>query len=122
MGPYEEYVDDLASLMEESTMDEPDDADNSKKGPSSQQKAEIHRRIKEHQRSQERADKAIKLIDKEKSEIHAYFFENPTDYSPVKSRRLIELNTLMEDHEKTWLTAQEEIEVLRCQSEGETLT
>ncbi|MBT4857298.1 ABC-F family ATP-binding cassette domain-containing protein [Candidatus Uhrbacteria bacterium] len=122
MGPYEEYVDDLASLMEESTMDEPDDADNSKKGPSSQQKAEIHRRIKEHQRPQERADKAIKLIDKEKSEIHAYFFENPTDYSPVKSRRLIELNTLMEDHEKTWLTAQEEIEVLRCQSEGETLT
>ena len=112
MGSYEDYVDDLTSLMEASLLE--DGASSTDLTPGlSEQKAELHTRIKEHQRSQERTNKQVKVLDKEKSEILAYFFENPTDYSPSKSQRLTQLDETLTALEKDWLRDEESINALR---------
>ncbi|NQV90060.1 ABC-F family ATP-binding cassette domain-containing protein [Candidatus Uhrbacteria bacterium] len=113
MGTYEEYVDDLSSVMEDSLTEKQDES--SLSNLSIQDRTEIHTRIREHQRSQERTTKQMETLDREKSEILGYFFENPMDYSPSKSQRLSELNDQLEILEKTWLSNQEQIDTLRCE-------
>lgn len=113
MGTYEEYVDNLASLME---LDLEEDAPTARPtGLSQAERAEHQTRIKEHQRSQERLNKQIKTLDQEKSAILAYFFDNPTDYAPSKSQRLAELNEQLMDLEKRWLKDQESIDAMRAE-------
>ena len=82
------------------------------------QRSEYHAQIKEHQRSQERLNKQISQLDKEKSTILAYFFEHPTDYSPTKSQRLDELTQQLTDLERQWLFDQEQIDTLRSHVES----
>jgi ATP-binding cassette, subfamily F, member 3 len=113
LGSYENYVDDVAALMEAET--EVDDTENAFSILSSQMRAELHTRIKEFQRSQERAGKLIKKLEIEKSEIHAYFFEHPTDYAPPKAQRLGVINEELEELEITWLKDQEQIDAFREQ-------
>jgi ATP-binding cassette, subfamily F, member 3 len=115
MGSYEDYVDDLSALAEASILEETVTNKKSSGSPSSVRRVEIHTRIKECQRSQERINKKVNSADKEKSEILAYFFENPTDYSPAKSQRLAELDEELESHEKQWLIDQEQIDKLRSE-------
>ena len=57
----------------------------------------------------------MKKLDREKSEILAFFFENPTDYDPIRSQRLAELNEQLVSYEKLWLQDQEYIDTLRSQ-------
>ncbi len=119
MGTYEEYVDDLSVLMDESA-----DAllplltKEGVGGRSGAERAELQRRLKEHQRAQERINKQINTLDKERSEILAYFFENPMDYSPSKSQRLGEIDEELVPIEKSWLAEQEEIDLLRQKIHG----
>lgn len=120
MGNYEEYVDTLTALMEISIDEEKPSSNMNNLGI--QERAEFHTQIKEHQRSQERTEKRMKILDTEKSAILAYFFENPTDYSPSKSQRLAELNELLDELEKKWLKAQEQIDELRLKLEDAPLT
>ena len=115
LGSYQDYVDDLADLTESSL--EERDVLQEQAGLSSEVRAEMHTRIKEHQRSQDRLDKQLKELDREKSSILAYFFENPTDYSPVKSQRLDELTQELSQLEKRWLHDQEQIDGLRLKLE-----
>ncbi|MCR4314598.1 MAG: ATP-binding cassette domain-containing protein [Candidatus Uhrbacteria bacterium] len=112
MGTYEEYVDDLTSLMElDLEQDAPMVAHESEL--TQEKRAEHQTRIKEHQRSQERLNKQMKALDHEKSDILAYFFDNPTDYAPSKSQRLAELDEELSVLEKRWLKDQEMIDGLR---------
>ncbi|MFC1787913.1 ABC-F family ATP-binding cassette domain-containing protein [Patescibacteria group bacterium] len=115
MGSYEEYVDDLIVLMEESIQIQADGDQTDQDKHSSVQRRELHTRVKEHKRSQERTNKQIKKIDKEKSEIMSYFFENPTDYSPPKAERLANLNKELTALEKQWIEDQESIDSLRLE-------
>ena len=46
----------------------------------------------------------MKKLDREKSDILAFFFENPTDYSPEKNRRLAELGEELAIAEREWLS------------------
>lgn len=108
MGTYEEYVEDLAELME-ANLDQHSELESNR----SPQRAEYQARVKEHQRSQARTDKKMKLLDKEKSDILAYYFENPTDYAPAKAQRLKELSQEIEELEKQWIKDQEAIDQLR---------
>ena len=116
MGSYEEYVDDLVDAMESSLGQTPADSAPGS-SLSSERRTELHTQIREHQRKQERLDKKMRACDKERSEILAYFFENPTDYSPVKTQRLAELDEEMEEHELSWLSAQESIDLCRTELE-----
>ncbi|MBT5807975.1 ABC-F family ATP-binding cassette domain-containing protein [Candidatus Uhrbacteria bacterium] len=118
MGSYVDYVDDLVELMEASVVEQLDGTQSTSSSLSTDQRSEIHTRVKEHQRSQQRIDKQVTKLDKEKSEILAYFFENPTDYAPAKATRLAELNTLLDDLEKDWLNDQEGIDQLRDELDG----
>ncbi len=114
MGSYEDYVDDLTSLMESSLLE--DSASDSQPDTlGSLERVELHARIKEHQRSQERTNKQIKELDVEKSEILKFFFDNPTDYSPHRAQRLSELDDKLTSLEKLWILAQEQIDTLRSQ-------
>jgi ATP-binding cassette, subfamily F, member 3 len=113
MHSYQEYVDDLSELMGAQT--EESSSMLSSKGHLNQDRTELYTRIKEHQRSQARFNKKISLLDKEKSEILAYFFENPTDYSPTKSQRLAHLNEELARLEKSWLGDQKQIDSLRTE-------
>lgn len=112
MHSYAEYIDDLLALQH-SSVSESDAEHSVRNGLNSQQRTELHTRIKEHQRSQERGNKRIKELDREKSEILAYFFDNPTDYSPTKSQRLSELEEELMNLETQWLKDQEKIEEYR---------
>ena len=55
-------------------------------------------------------------LDKEKSNILAFFFENPLDYDPEKSRRLGEIEEAYADLEKQWFSSQEDVEAAKHSS------
>ena len=117
MGSYEDYVENLGVLMQEETVLDENKQEN-KTLLSTMQRGEYYVRIKEYQRSQEKIDKKMKEIDKEKSAILAYFFEYPTEYAPSKSQRLEELTEQLSDLEKQWLNDQEQIEDIRSKLEN----
>jgi ATP-binding cassette subfamily F protein 3 len=87
VGTYEEYVADLAEIVE------PVDVAAEK---TAQAKAEANALQKEARRRADREKQKLAILEKEKSEILAYFFENPTDYAPAKATRLKELDELIE--------------------------
>ena len=99
MGSYEDYVTDLPSIAEE-TAHEPIDTSVSEDAHAKREETLL---AKERRRLQQRLEEKIAALDKEKSKILAYFFENPTDYAPEKARRLSELNEEMEQVENEWL-------------------
>jgi len=110
-GTYEEYVDDLRDLMEEDArqavgVGAPADPRASAKP---KQSREQHLLIKEKRKEQDRLQKQIDALDKEKSSILAYFFENPTDYAPEKSARLSEVTREMGYLEDSWMNLEEAI-------------
>lgn len=108
-GTYEDYVNDLAHAV----APEPEAETAIDRAEMTKLKAEARLLLKEKQRAQDKLTTVIDKLDKEKSAILAYFFENPTDYATEKSRRLIELNDELQQQEKVWLKLQEEIEQLR---------
>lgn len=110
VGTYEEYVSDLAHTIEPEAEDDKTDA---KKGEHAKLRAEQRLLLREKQRAQDRLSNEVDKLDKEKSAILAYFFENPTDYASEKSRRLIEVDEELLRLERQWLRLQEEIDELR---------
>ena len=108
-GTYEEYVSDVAAI----TLEESDDSEQKPDKLSATAYAERKALIKEKERALLRLQKQVDELDKEKSAILAFFFENPTDYSPEKSRRLDELNDELPRLEERWLALHQEIDTLK---------
>jgi ATP-binding cassette subfamily F protein 3 len=101
-GTYEEYVADLAAVADESV--------HAGSGTPSPVKAEKRERAlleKQRRRTQQTLETAIKKLDTEKSEILAYYFENPTDYAPSKAQRLMEIDEELKTLEKQWYSTVE---------------
>jgi ATP-binding cassette subfamily F protein 3 len=96
-GTYEEYVSDLTAEAETASRNELEEKNNT---GSNKEKALLIRQLN---RVQDRLNNKIKKLDKEKSQILIYFFENSTDYSPEKSRRLAEIDEEINKLEKEWL-------------------
>ncbi len=116
IGTYEEYVRDLAAIMEsELSSDSAPPSQGGVRGGLDDREAKSLRRaeLKEKQRLSERVAVQMEKLDKEKSVILSYFFDNPTDYSPEKNRRLSELDDELGRVEHQWLMLYEEIEKLR---------
>ena len=115
IGTYEEYVRDLAAIMEsELSSDSAPTYEGGVGGGNDRELRAIRRaELKEKQRLAERVAQQMEKLDKEKSGILSYFFDNPTDYSPEKNRRLSELNDELGRIEHQWLVLCEEIEKLR---------
>lgn len=110
IGNYEEYIDELEARMEiaqQSIVEEKDDA--------GIDRALLHSQVRGLQRDQERLQKEIDALEKEKSKILKFFFENPTDYAPEKATRLTEINEHIPALEEEWIAAQEKIDSIRAQ-------
>jgi ATPase subunit of ABC transporter with duplicated ATPase domains len=98
-GTYEEYIEDLLSVFNEHEQTVTQYATNTTK---EQNEAERLAR-KERQRQAHKLQQVITALEKERSAILAYFFENPTDYAPEKATRLQELNEEIARSEEQWL-------------------
>ncbi len=100
-GTYDEYLADLNAAMEEDVHGAENEAE-----PVSSAEAEERRHartiLKEKKRRQQKIEERMKVLDREKSEILAYYFENPTEYAPEKHARLTELDEELTRLEKDW--------------------
>ena len=105
-GSYEAYVNDVAERQAEELAPTVDDV-------ARVAKAERKSLIREKQRALDILQTAITKMDKEKSELLAFFFENPTDYSPDKAQRLSEVTEELSRLEHKWIEGQQEVDELR---------
>ncbi len=98
IGTYEEYVDDLAEATTLTT-DSPV-APSWKEGEvttrSKADRVAVNALQKEERKRQDKQKQKLAGLEKERSEILAYFFENPTDYAPAKATRLKEIDEEIE--------------------------
>jgi ATP-binding cassette subfamily F protein 3 len=96
-GTYEEYVEDLLSVFaEHEKVEAPQSATKTLND------AERLAR-KERQRQAQKLQSTLASLEKDRSAILAYFFENPTDYAPDKATRLQDLNVEINRLEDQWL-------------------
>ncbi len=100
-GTYEEYVSDLAAIMDRDDVDVLAAAKTA--DTSAAERAEQRLMMKEKKRAQDRLQLVMDKLDKEKSEILKYFFENPTDYAPAKAKRLLDIDDELAVAERDWL-------------------
>lgn len=112
-GSYEDYVHDLETRAAEDALRAAREARSD--APSARAVSHAERKVllKEKQRAQEKAQAEIEKLDKEKSAILAYFFEYPTDYSPERSQRLREIDTVLPGLEEQWLALQKDLDILK---------
>lgn len=107
---YEEYV---ATLEEVLDADVRDDQDNTPPNLGEEERQRRRLALREKQREAQRLEKRTAELDKRKSELLQYFFDNPTDYSPEKNRELQEVTATLVKDEDALLKAMEEIEAMR---------
>jgi ATP-binding cassette subfamily F protein 3 len=96
---YEEYVAELTAAAEATDGPTSEEAANTEEAAS---KRERTAREKERRRERQRVEEKLAGMDREKSTILKYFFENPTEYAPEKSRRLQELEEMSNELEQRW--------------------
>lgn len=100
-GTYDEYLADLGAAMEEDVHGAENETE-----PTTTAEVEARRQahtvLKEKRRRQQKIEERMKVLDREKSEILAYYFENPTEYAPKKYARLKELEDELTRLEKEW--------------------
>lgn len=111
-GTYEEYVSDLGSMIEEESKDDDGTQAALAEGTSSEERTLRRAALKEKKRVAEKLQREIDALDKEKSKILEFFFENPTDYAPEKATRLSAIDELLAQHERDWYRVQGEIEAI----------
>jgi ATP-binding cassette subfamily F protein 3 len=119
-GTYEEYVSDLGTLIDE----ESNDAESGENSPpfrggvggggsgSAEQRTLRRAALKEKKRIADKLQREIDALDKEKSKILEFFFENPTDYAPEKATRLSAIDEQLAQHERDWYRVQGDIETI----------
>lgn len=90
IGTYEEYVDDLAEIADAAAAEVPTKKENTAA------RIEANALQKEERKRLDRQKQKLAALEKERSEILAYFFENPTDYAPAKATRLKEIDEEIE--------------------------
>jgi ATP-binding cassette subfamily F protein 3 len=116
-GTYEEYVNDLATLVEEDAREGMENGKSQMEnwgGKMTSAERSLRRaELKERQRKSEKLATTMEKFDKEKSIILQYFFDNPTDYAPEKNRRLGEIDEELARVEKEWVANEEAIERLK---------
>lgn len=103
-GSYDDYVGELVERAEEDSADAAAPTVNHEKAARTQERL----RVRELERAQARLEKRLAELDTERSALLAFFFENPTDYSPEKTERLAVLDAERAKVEREWLKAEEE--------------
>jgi ATP-binding cassette subfamily F protein 3 len=101
LGNYEEYVNDLANQMDHVGELPPEAIDTADTAAAERREKAL--RAREAHRQRNKIMEKLTILDKERGKILAFFFENPTDYSPEKSSRLAELDEEIAVLEKQWM-------------------
>ena len=101
---YDAYVDTLRDQLNLPTHTSTEESAAQKASDRARLKAGLQSTRKQVQQ----IEKQLKELEREKSEILAYYFENPTDYAPEKQTRLESLKEEIERLEQQWLKLQEE--------------
>lgn len=109
---YESYVYYLETLCQDE-VDQQQKQEPAKKQKSSYQiEKERQSRLRKLNTQAKKLEEQIEICEQEKSVILQYFLDHPTEYSQEKTDRLNELNSLLQDHEITWLQLHEDLETL----------
>lgn len=116
---YEDYVNDLekkVTATENKKRSKPLSLPQLEISPKKVKQSANRKDDKEEIRAQKRIikeiEKAMEEYENEKQEIFKFFGENPTAYSPEKSKRLVEVKDCLAKQESEWLEAQEKLERL----------
>jgi ATP-binding cassette subfamily F protein 3 len=112
-GSYEAYVQDLETRAAEEALRAV--REQRPEVPTAQALSHAERKalLKQKERVVEKTQEEMEKLDKEKSAILAYFFEYPTDYSPERSQRLREIESVLPGLEMLWLEAQKDLDALK---------
>lgn len=97
---YEEYV---ATLEEVLDADVGGEADDVTQDGDELERQRLRLARKEQQKRLQKLEKRITELDRQKSALLQFFFENPTDYAPEKNRELQEVTMRMQEEEEEWL-------------------
>lgn len=109
---YEEYVSSLEDVLEADVLG---DADAPREvSASEEERQRVRMELKDKQRQAQRLEKRITELDKAKSELLRYFFENPNDYAPEKARQLKDATEGLERAEEEWMKLGAEIEARKA--------
>lgn len=108
---YEEYVATLEDALDADVRSEDDDT--AAVAPDEIARQRRRMELKEKQRETQRLEKTVAELDKKKSALLSYFFDNPTDYAPDKNRELREVTAELAKREDELLRALQTIDTLR---------
>jgi len=97
MGSYEDYVAELSAAQDEEELTPVAANDDAIA------KRERVAQEKERRRQRTKLEEKLSKLEREKSEILAWFFENTNEYSPEKSERLGVLHEQIAEVEKEWM-------------------
>lgn len=112
LGNYEDYIQELKEIAQlDLEIEENTKLD--KKDNNFINRKEIHLKVRTEQRMQEKLTNQISNLEKEKSDILKFFFENPTEYNPQKRIKLDEIENELLQLEEKWLQTENKIEKLR---------
>lgn len=112
IGNYKDYVDELRDLAR---LNIQTDDPVTEKGDSSDfhDRKEIHLQVRAIQREQKKIMENVNKMEKEKSTILKYFFDNPLEYNAEMRIKLDALENELPILEEKWMTLENEIEDLR---------
>ncbi|MFH1047793.1 MAG: ABC-F family ATP-binding cassette domain-containing protein [Patescibacteria group bacterium] len=99
-GTFEEYVTELSERAGSEPIEESSSENRAEEFLARKRQAAEER---DRRRQQQKLEQRMATLEKEKSAIMKYYFENPTDYVPEKTRRLVELNEALAELESDWL-------------------
>lgn len=109
LGGYDDYVAYLEDLAQVDVPVEKD-MDTALKEADRARRQERFAESKRIKREIALIEAKIQTLEKEKSSILRYFFDNPLDYSPEKSGRLKEIEGELEPLERSWTLLSESLE------------
>jgi ATP-binding cassette subfamily F protein 3 len=115
---YQEYVYDLERKTTENnkptkSLSLPQREVSNKEVKQTKNRKDFQKEIRSQKKIIRDIEKTMEEYENEKQDIFQFFKENPTDYSPEKSKRLIEVKVFLEKQENKWLKAQEKLEALQ---------
>src|SRR5690606_7886769 len=110
-GTFEEYVAvlaDRATWIDEGPTASPPE-DKAARMVAKEERKRLALLDKQRKREQGKRWTGIAKLDRQKSEILAWYFDNPLDYAPDKATKLKELEEEMAQLEKKWMRIEEEM-------------
>lgn len=114
VGGYADYVERLEDQMQAEVCALDGETSPGKRTEASKEaRIEERLRIREYKKHLEMTEKMMRVLDREKSELLAFFFEHPLDYDVERTRRLQEVSEELRRKEEEWMQVSSSLEELQ---------